>query len=360
MNIDQRIKAANSRLKKAYSGVKIERVNSRLYIRGIFPPKPSSEKFEPSRQRISIASANPEGVKIAESAAKQISLDIDSGAFDWGDWADVEKTPETFGDWIRSFKNFYFLLRGESLTTKETWRTEYVQVLKHLPQDEIPNINALKAVVLRTTANSRTRKRYAQSLKVFAQFIGLEFDVRLFQGNYSPSKRSPRILPSDHQIEKTYSLIRNPYWRWVYGMLATYGLRGHEVFFLDLSGMLAGDFHIKVLRGKTGHRIVFPFHADWIDLFNLTSVQIPQINLTRSNTAIGNTVTQFFGRLPLPFKPYDLRHAWAVRTLQQGLDLSLAAQQMGHSLKVHTDIYHAWISEQVHKKAFRQIYKPKP
>lgn len=43
MDINQRIKAANSRLKKSYSGVKIERNSSRLYVRGIFPPKPSSE-----------------------------------------------------------------------------------------------------------------------------------------------------------------------------------------------------------------------------------------------------------------------------------------------------------------------------
>ncbi|MFW6359494.1 MAG: hypothetical protein ACOC0N_09850, partial [Chroococcales cyanobacterium] len=31
--------------------------------------------------------------------------------------------------------------------------------------------------------------------------------------------------------------------------------------------------------------------------------------------------------------------------MEFGLDLSLATQPMGHSVKVHTDIYHHWISE---------------
>ena len=359
MNVDQRIKAANSRLKKSYSGVSIQKIGARLYVRGVFPPKPSSGNIEPSQQRIAISSASSEGVKIAEASAKQVSLDIQSGCFDWGDWIGAEKTPETFGDWIKNFKSFYFLLKGDTETTRDTWRTEYDQVLKHLPQDKIPTLKAIKAVVLRTKANSRTRKRYSQSMKVFAQHIGLEFDTKLFQGNYSPSKRSPRELPSDRQIEDTYNSIKNPQWQWVYGMLATYGLRGHEVFFLDLTEMLKGYYYIKVLRGKTGHRIIYPFHAYWIETFNLTQGEPPTINLSRSNSAVGETVTQYFGRQKLPFKPYDLRHAWAVRTLQQGLDLSLAAQQMGHSLKVHTDIYHSWISEQVHREAFEKIKKLK-
>lgn len=360
MNIDSKIKAANTRLKKSYCGVSIQRISSRLYIRGIFPPKPSSEIFEPHQQRLSITSANSEGVKIAESAAKQISLDLDRGCFDWGDWLDREKPPETFGEWIRSFKNFYFLAKGDTLTTRDTWKTEYVQVLQHLPLDKKPNIKSLKAVAFATKANSRTRKRYCQSLKVFADYCGLEFNTKLIQGNYSPSKRLPRKLPSEDDIIEEFGLISDPRWRWVYGMLATYGLRGHEVFFLDLSGMNAGEFYIKVLKGKTGHRIVYPFEAGWVDFFELNDGKPPEINLSRSNSAIGHTVTQFFRRHGLPFKPYDLRHAWAVRTLRYGLDISLAAQQMGHSLQVHTDIYHSWIAERVHKEAFENIYKPKP
>ena len=44
-----------------------------------------------------------------------------------------------------------------------------------------------------------------------------------------------RHLPSDHQILESLLRIPNPRWRLAYGLMATYGLRNHEVFFSDLS-----------------------------------------------------------------------------------------------------------------------------
>ena len=49
-----------------------------------------------------------------------------------------------------------------------------------------------------------------------------------------------------------------------------------------------------------------------------------------------------------------------VRTLNVGLDISLAAQQMGHSLKIHSEIYHTWISANVHRDAFNKIMGKNP
>jgi len=60
----------------------------------------------------------------------------------------------------------------------------------------------------------------------------------------------------------------------------------------------------------------------------------------------------------------QLRHRWAVRTLEYGLDISLAAQQMRHSVQVHSDIYHHWITEDVHRRAFNALMlrpdRPRP
>lgn len=355
MSIEQRIKEANGRLRANYCGVSIYKINKRLYIRGVFPPKPNSGKFEPHQQRISVAGANSEGVKLAEKLAKKISIQLDAGTFNWGEWGD-NHSPVTIGDWIIEFKKYYFQNKGDTLTSQDTWRTEYAQVLKHLPLDERLSPAFIKQAILATSPNTRTRKRYCQSLKVFCDFVGLQFDFKPCRGNYSTSKRTPRTLPDDRLIEEWYLKIKNPAWQWVYGMLATYGLRGHEVFFLNLDGLKSGQFYIEVLQGKTGYRIVYPFHPEWVEKFNLVSCLLPEINCDRSNADIGHTITQYFWRQSLPFKPYDLRHAWAVRTLRQGLDITLAAQQMGHSLKVHTEIYHSWISADVHRAAFNKLF----
>ncbi|MGK7913297.1 MAG: hypothetical protein AB4050_17730 [Synechococcus sp.] len=84
-------------------------------------------------------------------------------------------------------------------------------------------------------------------------------------------------------------------------------------------------------------------------------MQLPPVN-GKTNADYGEQVTQYLRRnAKLPFVPYSLRHCWAVRTLEFGLDLSLAAQQMGHSVQVHTDLYHHWISDRHHQRAFELL-----
>jgi integrase len=79
---------------------------------------------------------------------------------------------------------------------------------------------------------------------------------------------------------------------------------------------------------------------------------LPAINRDRPNSAIGESCSRYFNGLKLPFHLYDMRHRWAIRTLEIGLDISLAAQQMGHSVQMHSETYHHWISEDVHQRAF--------
>ncbi|MDB9529178.1 hypothetical protein PN498_24515 [Oscillatoria sp. CS-180] len=175
-----------------------------------------------------------------------------------------------------------------------------------------------------------------------AKFTGLEWDGSQLRGNYSPSKVEPRDLPNDEGIIVYRETIANPAWRWVYSMMATYGLRNHEVFHLDLA-----DFPIvKVLEStKTGAREVWPCYPEWAEEWELHLCQLPPVKLDRSNSKIGHSVTQYLSP-KLPFLPYDLRHAWAIRTLLFGWPVELSARQMGHSVDVHTRTYQRWIDRE--------------
>jgi hypothetical protein len=59
-----------------------------------------------------------------------------------------------------------------------------------------------------------------------------------------------------------------------------------------------------------------------------------------------------------------MRHAWAIRTLIFELDISWAARMMGHSVKIHSDVYHHWISQKqmlaAHNKAIANTNRPQP
>lgn len=191
------------------------------------------------------------------------------------------------------------------------------------------------------------------ALAALAKFAQVEINLKPYAGKYSPRRVTPRDLPTDTAIAKHFYEIESESWRWVYGMLATYGLRNHEVFRLDFGAIARGDYIINISENsKTGSRSVWPCYPEWFEEFQLENVVLPKVDLDQSNAALGHVVTSWFNRHSIPFAPYNLRHAWAIRTLVLGLDISLAAQQMGHSAKVHSELYHRWISRQYHQKAF--------
>ncbi len=191
------------------------------------------------------------------------------------------------------------------------------------------------------------------ALTALARFAQININLKPYAGKYTPRQATPRDLPDDITIAKYFYEIVAADWRWVYGMLATYGLRNHEVFRLDLGAIARGDYIVNVgQNSKTGARSVWPCYPEWFSEFDLQNVVLPKVDLNQSNAAIGHVVTVWFHRHAIPFAPYDLRHCWAIRTLEFGLDISLASQQMGHSAKVHSELYHHWISHKHHQRAF--------
>jgi integrase len=200
--------------------------------------------------------------------------------------------------------------------------------------------------------------------KSLAKFAQLDYDPTPYQGNYSPKRPNPRQIPTDPQIVEFWPTVANPGWRFVLGLIATYGLRPHEAFQVDFTRLEQGDRVLWLLRGKTGSRRIWAFHPEWFDQFELSKPILPAVNLDRRNDQIGHSATRQFWDLQCPFKLYDLRHAWAIRALEYGLEDALAARQMGHSAEVHCDIYQHWIDEKTQQRAYDRLLtrpdRPKP
>lgn len=191
--------------------------------------------------------------------------------------------------------------------------------------------------------------------KQIAKFSGLDYDPTPYQGNYSPKRPSPRNIPTDAAIAAYWSTIKNPGWRFIYGLIATYGLRPHEAFQVDYGRLSSGDRVLPVLAGKTGSRRVWAFHPEWFEQFDLSMPVLPAVTLNRRNDQIGHSATRHFWEIKAPFKLYDLRHAWAIRTLEYGLEDALSARQMGHSTEVHNSIYQHWLNEKTQQRAYDRL-----
>jgi integrase len=339
-------------VRAANVGVAIEQSGNRLYLRATLPPKPGATRHEPYQQRISLSSqgirANPIGIKEAEAEARKVGALLARREFDWQPYLKSDsQLCLTIADWLAQFEADYFTRKSRTPQSETTWRHDYLKVFNKLPKNVTLSVEILKQTILSTAPDTRTRRRTVMVLTALAKFADVEVNFKSLAGSYSPRTVAPRELPDDRAIATWFNKIPAGCWRWAYGILATYGLRNHELFHLDFS-----KFPVLLVQdGKTGSRRVYPIYPEWAIQWELENVNLPRCT-GKTNSDLGNRVTHAFKRLDIPFNPYDLRHAWAVRSLEFGLDVSLAAAQMGHSVQVHTDLYHHWISEEVHQRAF--------
>lgn len=367
-DIDTEIAKANFRLKSLTLRVTIERRGESLYLRSTLPPKPNSNRLDDHQQRVCPKlSANLLNIHLAEQEAHKLAALRDMQSFSWELYTrpkKIEVRPISCQEWIERFQDDYFQRRERNYRSESTWKNDYHLVFKRLPPEPL-TATLIKTLILSTKPDTKTRRCFCISLNALARFAGIDIDVKPYIGSYGPKKVTPRDLPSDELIVEWFFKIPRPDWQWVYGMLVTFGLRNHEVFFVDLNALTLSPHIASVTNGKTGARKIWAYHPEWVEQFNLKNIQIPQIKLDRPNMQIGTTVSHYFGRyLKLPFPLLALRHCWAVRTLQYGLDISLAAKQMGHSLQVHSDLYHHWIADRYHQaayeKAIASVNRPLP
>jgi len=366
---NQKLLDINQELQSKGINLRIEKRGNVLNIRGSLPDKKSKNLSKV--QRISLKLPfDISGLEEAKKAIELIDFQLKKSQFCWSHWikeksiSSVGSNKLDVGSEIESFKNQFFSDTSKSKSSAgmiSTWQSAYKPYMNRLigisNKSNLKISNALLLeILLSYEENSRSRQQCGIALSALARYLNLELpeNWKQLQSGYGIHESNFRKLPSDEEIIKSFQLIPNPKWRFVFGLMATYGLRNHEVFFSDLS-CFKNDVD-KILRvfpnTKTGEHQVWPFHPDWVSLFNLdqitdTSDLLPSIKTDLKKTTlqhIGRRVSEQFKRYKIPFTPYDLRHAWAVRTILIGLPNTVAAKMMGHSVSIHTKTYHHWIT----------------
>jgi integrase len=260
--------------------------------------------------------------------------------------------------------------RRQPAGSRSTWSGAYLPYLRRLLRHPAATSNAaalspelLETVLESFEPGSRSRQQCGLVFSALARQQGLPLpaDWSDRSGGYGLHAARFRRLPSDPQILALVERIPNPAWRLAYGLMATYGLRNHEVFFCDLSALApGGDRVLRVLpSSKTGEHQVWPFQPEWVEHFGLERLGVepealPPVGTDLRRTTLrqaGRRVAEQFHRYGLPITPYDLRHAWAVRTIHIGLPDTVSARMMGHSVAIHTRTYHHWITRRDQQQA---------
>ncbi len=338
-----RLAQANSRLKSDRARCSIERRGDRLILRGTFPPKPNSSRQDWHRQRIFLGvNCTPSGISFAESEARKISALLDQSMFDWSVYLPRDSPDElSLEEWIDKFRD-HKLSQG---INERTWKRDYSDYFKILENNL--DANAAIASIKQIPPNTRKRSRVCFAIAALFKFANLDINLKPYKGNYSNSTVKRREIPTDQAIQASFAKIKVTIWGSAYGILATYGIRPSEISKLEFQEM-----PVLIVRGTKNvcsDRKVYPIYPEWVDFFDLLNPKLPRSKNT------GLQASKEFKLYDIPFTPYDLRHAWAIRSMEFGLPLELAAEQMGHTMAIHSRTYHKWISDRHHKQAFERI-----
>jgi integrase len=348
-DIQRAIQATNDRLKDAAVAPRIRLNGQKLTIRASLPGLGQKE--------FSLGiSANRDGLKEAERKCHQLDRELSTGTFTRENWERKRKLkPHELptAELIETFRVEY--MRSHKISA-ETWKQNWIGTFKHLPQNAPLTDAAILAVVYSKENHSCARKRACQRLQVLADYAGIQLDLSSYSGTYGESRLQPRDIPSDELILEWRDLVPNDRWQWFYGMLATFGLRPHEVFyceFIEPHKLLVND-------GKTKDRFTYAILPEWVDLWNLTEIKRPNVT-GKTFSDYGRRSQRTFHRYQMPFPCYALRHAYAIRgTVRMRLDAVSMAKYMGHSVKVHTQTYQRWIDAETVERQYEEHVLNRP
>jgi len=200
---------------------------------------------------------------------------------------------------------------------------------------------ACKSVAYSYSTDRRSRMVCLTCIRRIYEIISEDIpdSIDLIPCSYSPSLVSFEPLPSDDEIFLQYSALqaKSSQWANVYALMATYGLRNHEVFRCKLVQQKTLVCLVDE-DSKTGSRVAFPYFPDAINRFNLTeSIELPKLN-SKDIQRISSQVSLQFNRYGVPFPAMHLRRSYACRCIELNNDF-IVAKSLGHSVQILNQTY---------------------
>ena len=380
----------NLRLKSAKTKVTVRESNGSLQLRATLPIKPGDKDARGTGKKqynISLnIPGNLDGLRTAEEEAYELGKLIARKTFVWNDKylgnEAIKNDVPTIGELLEKFEEEYFKTHKRTTKSEHTFFYYFSRTKRFTnPQDLATADNLI--IAIGKIDKEWARYNAARAISAFCMTFNIEIDLSVY--SKMPDKNS-RNIPSDEEIiagidkfaeylnsrgKQVNQNVKDSWqlWRWTYGMLAVFGLRPRELFINpDIDWWLSKeniDLTWKVDKDcKTGERQALPLHKQWIQEFDLrnpkylemlvTAISKKDKNKHTEITALTQRVSWWFRKIGLDFKPYDLRHAWAIRAHILGIPIKAAADNLGHSVQVHTQTYQRWFSLDMRKLAINQ------
>jgi len=316
--------------------VSINTQKGRLYLLCRLPPR-NDQEAAVRQQRVALGlDDTPTNRKVAERRRVELQRQVDRGTFAWEDWVE----PSQGVTWRKAIDLLYRKRVINGRTGESTWAISYMGRLRQLPMSTIVTSSGIKKALQKYQRASCSYKELYYLLTDLCSLVPVKFP-ELPVPTYGSKVSSPDV-PSDDYIVDFISKLESDY-AWSLGMIATYGLRPHEIDqckFLDKNRLEVAD------DTKTGARIVIPYPSDWVELFGLKSVK-RHVPASAKKDSTSKWLSKQHEKHGFSYKTYSLRHAYAGRLWRargSKLDIYTASRLMGHNVKEHERTYRAWIT----------------
>lgn len=390
---DEKFREANANLKRDRMKVSIKQTGNSLQLQATLPLKPGDTAKNGRLKKQYLISlgipANLDGLRTAVEESYELGKLIARHTFVWNEkylGVKAHVTRKTIGELLEQFETEYFKRNSFTLKRQRMLQKYRIARIKRYCDLQLEASYENFRSCINQVPTEGAKEGLLIALKLLANTFNLKFDFSDIKINRD---RQVRNIPTDEQIETSFFLFEQSYLRrkkqpkpelrntwklkaWCYGMLATYGLRPHELLINpDIDWWLSNeniDNTWKVDKScKTGAREAFPLNLHWIDKFDLKNparlIELKQWSdnlnqLGKVDFAVQN-LAQYFKRVGINFQPYDLRHAWAIRAHLLGIPIKAAADNLGHSVEIHTRTYQKYFGRDNRKKAINEALNKK-
>jgi len=326
----------------------------RLYLRATLPMKDGSSGRK--LQKIALHLDDTiQGQQKAKRQKERLEAELAKGIFDWSDWVTVEQSQRSSKgiSWREAIDRLYEWRTYEKAMKQDHWDKKYFPLLTKSPvQMSNPCCpEDIKAVLATWERDQDTYLKAFRAFRKLAELAGIEFP-KVPKPTYAlPQERGDvREVPSDQEAIDWVQLadrgqVNGGSVRWYFGMIASYGLRPHEVEhakFLEDDVLQVPFVGTDGKRTKTGFRTVIPVPKEWVKLFDLRNRKPRPDDIKEP---VYKWLRNSLRRHPYTnsqWNNYSLRHAFAGRLWKMGganLDITTAARLMGHSVAVHEKTY---------------------
>ena len=307
----------------------------RLYLLAKVPKRNGEPGLR--QQRIALRMDDtPVNRRAAAKQLKTLERQLATDSFDWSYWLDDAERGVT---WREAIAKLYRARVVLGRTSESTWEINYMGRLRQLKPGAKVTTESVAAALQRYDRNSCSYKEMYHLLRHLTRLVAVDFpEVPL--PTYSQARAV--LVPSDDEIIAWVEGSGTA--AWYFGMMATYGLRPHEI---EGAVLIDKDYCQVQDATKTGFRTVVPLPREWVERFALHDRRLrPTLDGAAHDRA--DAVAKWLSHKArrVPWRPYALRHAYAGRLWREGgsrLDVFTAARLMGHTPTQHARTYRAHI-----------------